>query len=107
MDCQHPLISVIIPVYNEEKALPATLDQFRYQAGSFELIVVDGCSTDRTRSVTAHTPEVRLLCASKGRASQMNEGARVAQGEWLLFLHADTLLPPDALLNSSDSFSEG
>ena len=98
MACQLPMISVIIPVYNEAKALPATLDQFQRQSGAYELIVVDGGSSDQTCTIAARYPEVQLLSASKGRASQMNAGARLAQGEWLLFLHADTLLPPNALL---------
>ncbi len=102
MDCHRPLISVIIPVYNEEKALPATLNQFRRQFGAFELIAVDGGSTDRTRDIVARYPEVQLLHAPKGRASQMNAGARLAQGKWLLFLHADTLLPADALRRLAD-----
>ncbi len=102
MDCQRPVISVIIPAYNEEKALPATLDQFQHQSGPFELIVVDGGSTDRTCDIVTGSPEIRLVHAPKGRASQMNEGARLAQGEWLLFLHADTLLPPNALRRLAD-----
>ena len=102
MDCQHPLISVIIPIYNEEKALPATLDQFRSQSGAFELIAVDGGSTDRTCDIVARYPDVQLLHAPKGRASQMNAGARRARGDWLLFLHADTLLPPGALRRLTD-----
>lgn len=102
MNRQCPAISVIIPVYNEEKALPDTLDQFQHQPGSFELIAVDGGSTDRTRDIVTRYPEVQLLCAPKGRASQMNAGARLARGAWLLFLHADTLLPPGALLRLTD-----
>ncbi len=98
MACQRPVISIIIPVYNEEKALPDTLDQFRDESGSaFEIIAVDGGSADRTCEIVARYPGVHLLRAPKGRASQMNAGARLARGEWLLFLHADTLLPPGAL----------
>ncbi len=91
------MISVIIPAYNEEKALPATLEHLLRQRGDFEVIVVDGSSQDRTREVAHAQPRIRLLIAPKGRASQMNAGARVARGEWLLFLHADTLLPEHAL----------
>ncbi len=97
MDCQHPVVSVIIPVYNEEKALPATLDQFHHQSGAFEIIAVDGGSADRSCDIVAQYPGIHLLRAPKGRASQMNAGARLARGEWLLFLHADTRLPPGAL----------
>jgi rSAM/selenodomain-associated transferase 2 len=91
------MISVIIPTYNEEKALPATLARLSSQAGDYELIVVDGGSSDRTCEIARAQPRARLLTAQKGRASQMNAGAIGARGEWLLFLHADTLLPEGAL----------
>ena len=91
------VISVIIPVYNEEKALPQTLDRVLRQAGDFEVIVVDGGSVDRTCEIARPEARVQLFSAPKGRASQMNAGARAARGEWLLFLHADTLLPEGSL----------
>lgn len=91
------MISVIIPTYNEEKALPATLEHLLRQAGEYEVIVVDGGSSDRTCQIVRAEPRVRLLTASKGRAAQMNTGACIARGEWLLFLHADTFLPEGAL----------
>ncbi len=95
------MISVIIPALNEEKALPETLCQLLRQRGAYEVIVVDGGSGDRTceivHEVTCRDRRVRLLTAPKGRASQMNAGAKEAKGEWLLFLHADTRLPEGAL----------
>ncbi len=96
------MVSVVIPTYNEEKALPETLQVLFRQTGDYEVIVVDGGSTDRTRAIVSEfalSPQssalstVRLLSSPKGRAIQMNAGAKVAKGEWLLFLHADTLLP--------------
>ncbi|HKC95201.1 MAG TPA: TIGR04283 family arsenosugar biosynthesis glycosyltransferase [Nitrospira sp.] len=94
----NPMISIIIPTYNEEMALPETLRHLLQQPGDYEVIVVDGGSTDQTCKIINAAPRVRLLTASKGRASQMNAGARHATGEWLLFLHADTFLPDGALV---------
>ncbi len=91
------MISIVVPALNEERALPATLARVFEQAGEFEVIVVDGGSDDATRGIARGHPGVRLVEAPRGRARQMNAGARVARGEWLLFLHADTLLPRDGL----------
>jgi rSAM/selenodomain-associated transferase 2 len=90
------MISVVIPAYNEERALPATLDHLFAQAGDFEVILVDGGSNDGTRSIARRDSRVQLVQAPKGRASQMNAGAARARGQWLVFLHADTLLPDNA-----------
>jgi len=125
------MISVILPTYNEEKALPATLRSLLAHPGDFEVIVVDGGSGDRTIEVaekfgfevrgsrlsggperrgvnhemglinlerrTSNNQRLIVISAAKGRAVQMNAGAREAKGEWLLFLHADTCLPDGAL----------
>lgn len=91
------MISVIIPAYNEAKALPGTLQSLYTQPGCFEVLLVDGGSRDETVQIAEAYPGLRTLRAPKGRASQMNAGAVVARGDWLLFLHADTLLPPNAL----------
>lgn len=92
-------LSVIIPVLNEEVALPTTLAYVSKQRGIFETIVVDGGSSDSSIDVACSFSRVRLISSKQGRASQMNCGAAEARGEWLLFLHADTLLPEDALID--------
>jgi len=96
------VVSVIIPVYNEEKALPETLASLCRQAGDYEVIAVDGGSTDGTARVLAGFARVRVITAPKGRAAQMNAGAGEALGEWLLFLHADTLLPDGAVVRLNE-----
>ncbi|MEQ1794223.1 MAG: TIGR04283 family arsenosugar biosynthesis glycosyltransferase [Nitrospira sp.] len=91
------MISVVIPAYNEEKALPHTLHELSRQSGDYEIIAVDGGSDDRTVEIVHQHPRVCLIVAPKGRAVQMNAGAKLATGEWLLFLHADTILPTGAI----------
>jgi rSAM/selenodomain-associated transferase 2 len=102
------LISIIIPVLNEATALPACLPPLQpLRQQGCELIVVDGGSTDN--SVVIATPLAdQVLTARKGRAAQMNAGARAAQGDIFWFLHGDSLPPPAAAalirttLNRSD-----
>ena len=90
-------ISVIIPTFNEEQSLPRTLACLS-ASDPAEIIIVDGGSTDGTLALAqefcSHTATARVIAAPRGRASQMNEGAKASQGEVLLFLHADTQLPP-------------
>ena len=95
-----PRISIIIPFLDEERALPATLAALLPQvdaARGDEVIAVDGGSRDGSCHLLARHAAVRLVAAPRGRASQMNAGARAAAGDVLLFLHADTLLPDGAL----------
>jgi rSAM/selenodomain-associated transferase 2 len=92
------MISVVMPTLNEAQALPWTLSALLSQPGDYEVIVVDGGSQDRTCQIAESFKSVQVIHASRGRASQMNAGAAVAQGEWLLFLHADTCLPESALV---------
>lgn len=85
-------ISVIIPVLNEENQIGPVVNQVL--AGfNTEAIVVDGGSGDRTREIACQTG-ARVFRSRPGRALQMNRGARQAAGDILLFLHADSDLPP-------------
>lgn len=85
------LLSVVVPTLDEEPVLDATLQRLR-DGGECELIVADGGSGDRTVAVAQRYAD-RVVSAPRGRARQMNAGARAAQGDILLFVHADTLLP--------------
>ena len=87
-------ISVIVPVLNEEKSIAATL-QALARLQPYETIVVDGGSQDRTAEIAAEF-DVKVIPSERGRARQMNRGAREASGDVLLFLHADTRLPSTA-----------
>ena len=91
------MISIIIPVLNEEKALPGILEAVIKNTGCYEVIVVDGGSTDRTMEIARSYRSTSVVSSSRGRGVQMNAGSKIARGEWLLFLHADTLLPEGAL----------
>jgi rSAM/selenodomain-associated transferase 2 len=90
-------LSVIIPVWMEAGSVTATLRALRpIRAHGHEVIVVDGGSTDGTGDLARPLCD-RVVSSEKGRAVQMNAGAAVARGELLLFLHADTRLPHNAL----------
>jgi rSAM/selenodomain-associated transferase 2 len=89
------MIGVVIPTLNEAEFLPALLGDLRRVVPRLDIVIADGGSTDGTVA-TASTAGVRSIVAPRGRAAQMNAGARVVAGPWLLFLHADTRLPPPA-----------
>jgi rSAM/selenodomain-associated transferase 2 len=91
------MISVIIPALNEARALPVTLRHLLAQPGEFEVILVDGGSDDETVSLARAWDQVKVLSSDPGRAAQMNSGAAAANGDLLLFLHADTMLPDGAV----------
>lgn len=97
------MLSVIIPALNEAQNLPATLAAARLGLGpGDEIIVADGGSDDATREI-AERVGAQVILSPRGRGTQMNAGAAVARRDTLLFLHADTLLPPDAgtLINAA------
>jgi len=89
-------LSIVIPALNEAANLARLLPDLVVREPRAEVLVVDGGSDDDSRAVVARVPSVRWLSGPRGRARQMNAGARAAQGEILLFLHADTSLPAGA-----------
>jgi rSAM/selenodomain-associated transferase 2 len=96
------LISIIVPVFNEAVNVEQFLKCLRERAGGAEIIVVDGCSTDRTFDLARNHCD-RCLRAPHGRAAQMNAGARAALGDTFWFLHADCEVPLDCLRRISEA----
>jgi rSAM/selenodomain-associated transferase 2 len=91
-----PSLSIIIPVLNEGDHIVAALDALAsLRTLGSEIMVVDGGSVDDTAALATPLAD-RVVTSTRGRARQMNAGAAVANGDVLLFLHADTRLPADA-----------
>lgn len=89
-------LSIIIPVLNEVEAIAPLLARLApLRARRAQIIVVDGGSSDASAAAAAPHADL-VLHSRRGRAQQMNAGAACAAGEALLFLHADTCLPPEA-----------
>jgi len=91
------VIGVVIPTLDEEASLPSLLRELRTMGTTvpLDVVVADGGSADGT-CMRATTAGVRVCHASRGRARQLNAGAQSVRGEWLLFLHADSRLTPEA-----------
>jgi len=89
-------LSVVIPALNEAAGIGTTLGALQaLRARGVELVLVDGGSSDDTAALSRPWVD-QLLRTERGRAHQMNAGAAVARGNVLVFLHADTRLPPNA-----------
>ncbi|MDT8879657.1 TIGR04283 family arsenosugar biosynthesis glycosyltransferase [Halomonas saccharevitans] len=102
-----PRLSIIVPTLNEAAIIEAQLTRLApLRAGGAELLVVDGGSRDATLA-RARPLASRVIESAPGRARQMNAGAREAQGRALLFLHADTVLPPGAEAAIAAALAEG
>ncbi len=86
------MISIIIPVLNEERLIGTCVDAIRKSGEVCEIIIADGGSSDRTAEIADCLQGVRVIKTLKGRGPQMNAGAAIAAGDILLFLHADTTL---------------
>lgn len=94
-------LSIIIPLYNKETVIAATISSVLNQSFSdFEVVVVNDGSTDKSADIVRnlHDERIRLISQqNKGISGARNRGIQEAKGEWILFLDADDLLLPDAL----------
>ena len=102
IDANSPLLSIIIPAYNEERRLPTTLPQVvafaKAQEYPVELLVVDNASTDRTpdivRDIAAGHPSISLLHQPiRGKGAAVRKGMLEGQGEYLFICDADLAMP--------------
>ena len=91
-------VSIIIPVYNEASQLGQSLKKLlqNVQNSKTEIILSDGGSTDNSLSIAKQYP-CKIIKSEAGRARQMNAAVNHANGDYLLFLHADSGLPDDWL----------
>lgn len=101
---QNRKISIVVPLYNEEKTVEVLQEQLKKLKDRCEILFVDGGSTDRTLDLIR--PEFKVIHTVKGRAKQMNIGARESTGEILFFLHCDSKLPSNPLTKITNVMRE-
>ncbi|MEM1512628.1 MAG: glycosyltransferase [Candidatus Jordarchaeales archaeon] len=104
------LFSVVIPTYNEEKYLPHCLKSLLSQTiprESYEIIIVDGYSEDKTVKLAEGVVNKIIVAERKGPGNARNIGSKMAKGRILLFLDADTIITPNFMEKVYDSFVPG
>jgi len=96
---KNPLVSVIVPTYKEEKYIEATLRSIKNQdyKGEYEIIVVDSNSKDRTVKIAKKFADRVIVVKKRGVSVGRNIGARIARGDVLMFVDADTMLLPNVI----------
>lgn len=99
------MISIIVPVLNEEKTIRESLENLIKLNGDKEIIVVDGGSTDKTVDIAKEYAIV--INSPKGRARQMNIGAEIAKGEILWFIHSDSKLDENSIVEIEKTIEKG
>lgn len=102
-------LSVIVPMLNEQNSLPELLvhlSSLQAEHPALGIVLVDGGSHDESVAM-AEAAGFRVVHSSRGRARQMNAGAQASYGECLLFLHADTRLPPQAIKHLQQALEHG
>lgn len=99
------MVSIIVPVYNEEKNIEAIIRTLESLEGDKEIIVVDGESLDNTFEKASKL--AYAIKEKKGRANQMNQGAIASKGDILWFVHADSKLEKDSIKHIERAISEG
>jgi len=99
------LISIIVPVLNEEKSIEELLIDLHNLPGNKEIIVVDGGSVDNT--ITIAEKYGKVIVSEKGRSNQMNCGALNSKGDILWFVHSDSKVHIDSIRAMEDAINHG
>ena len=102
-------VSIIIPIYNEAENLPGFIKALftALESQFFEIIFVDGGSQDGSCSIIQSSPQCTLIQSEKGRAKQLNKGAKIAQYPLLYFIHVDCIPPQGFDLIILSHFNSG
>ena len=103
------MISIIIPTYNEEQHIAKLVEYLRLYNNDLicEIIVVDAGSSDNTMKAATGAGAKAVVSPVKGRASQMNYGASIANGDIFYFVHADSFPPATFILDINQSIKNG
>ena len=100
-------ISIIIPTLNEEENIRKLLDNFKKLKGDFEVIFSDGGSLDKTLDIIKDFGNYKIINSDRGRAKQLNNGAKESNNDILFFLHADSIIEENALIKIEDFIKNG
>ncbi|MBY0476661.1 MAG: TIGR04283 family arsenosugar biosynthesis glycosyltransferase [Chitinophagaceae bacterium] len=103
------MISVIIPVYNEENTIASLVTYLKQHGGSLlqEIIVCDAASTDSTKKEATKAGATVVVSPEKGRGAQLNYGASKASGSVFYFVHADVFPPQSFASDIQSAVREG
>ncbi|WP_297205756.1 TIGR04283 family arsenosugar biosynthesis glycosyltransferase [uncultured Brachyspira sp.] len=91
-------VSIIIPILNEENVIERLIKNLNELEGEFEVIFSDGGSKDKTLDIIKNTCNYKIVYSDKGRAKQLNTGAKESKYDILLFLHADSIIEKGVLI---------
>ena len=99
------MLSIIVPMLDEADGISRTLRALRHGAPDAEIVVVDGGSGDSSVAIAGQLCDL-MIAESRGRARQMNAGAKLARGDAFVFVHADTLVPVSFSADIAEALSD-